>query len=202
MQREYILMGEDGGQLRLPVNPFEWEDQAEHHTENFQTLEIGEVKAIGRRKLHKMTLESFFPAQEYAFCTYRDFPQPSVCVQTILRWKDANRPIRLIITGTDINRAYSIEKFSYGKKDGTEDVYYTLELEEYRYLNVPRSNNDAKIQKNKLRERPKKAGVKKKRTEKQEKKVLELTSEQKHQIRRELQEFRERGRNVRSMRRL
>src|SRR5690606_14547012 len=38
------------------------------------------------------------------------------------------------ITDTPINLAMAIENFSYGERDGTGDVYYTLELAEYVFV--------------------------------------------------------------------
>jgi nucleoid-associated protein YgaU len=55
----------------------------------------------------------------------------------IERWRKTGQPIRLIITDTDINMAVGIEGFEYGERDGTGDVYFTLELREYRFLKVP-----------------------------------------------------------------
>ena len=59
--------------------------------------------------------------------------------------------------GTDINLAMAIEKFSVKKEnsDGSGDLYFTLELEEYRFLNVDKVGNTNKVNSfTGLRERP------------------------------------------------
>lgn len=137
--REYILTGPDGDRLKLPVNPEGYEESFSHDNRNFTSMERGEIKAIGRTKLRRLTFGSFFPAQRYPFVTYSDFPPPTECVQKIEKWRLQNKPIRVLITGTHINTAYAIESFTVRKEDGTDDVSFELELEEYRQLNVPES---------------------------------------------------------------
>ena len=46
-------------------------------------------------------------------------------------------------------------KFDYKEKDGTRDIYYTLELTEYKDLNTPDANNPKKVdEKTGLKGRP------------------------------------------------
>ena len=125
--------------LRLPVPPQEF--QISHGT-NVNVLDInsfGEIAVIGRGKLAELEISSFFPAQEYSFCVYKGLPEPYDCVDLIKKWKDTRRPIRLTITGTNVNLACAIENFSYGEKDCTGDVYFTLNLKEYRFPGAPGS---------------------------------------------------------------
>lgn len=98
----------------------------------------GEINLLGKGegKLAELTLSSFFPAQEYYFCQYRGFPKPYQCVEMIERWRKTGQPIRFIITDTDINLPMGIESFDYGEQDGSGDVYFTLELREYRFIKV------------------------------------------------------------------
>jgi len=80
--------------------------------------------------LRKVPISSFFPNQKYNFVQYNNFPTPYKCVKLIESW--ANNPVQLTITGTNINMQATIESFNYGEKDGTGDVYYTIEFKEYR----------------------------------------------------------------------
>ena len=110
------------------------------HGTNVNVLDInsyGEIAVIGRGKLAEIEISSFFPAQEYTFCAYNGFPEPYDCVELIKKWKDTLRPIRLTITGTNVNLACAVENFSYGEKDCTGDVYFTLSLKEYRFPGAP-----------------------------------------------------------------
>lgn len=120
--------------LRLPVaptSPPEIHYPAQNETWN--TTDVGPFKAIGHPGLFTVTIEGFFPAQDYSFNAYKGVPAPENCVKAIKRWIKSRRPIRYIRTGV-FNEAFSIENFSYYKETGTGDIYYTLELEQYRFL--------------------------------------------------------------------
>jgi hypothetical protein len=120
--------------LRLPVPP---QNSPELYTpgqnETWKTTDVGSFKAIGYPGLKTVTIESFFPAQVYTFCTYSDFPTPEECVAMIERWQQSRRPIRYIRTGL-INDAFSIEGFTWHKEMGTGDIVYKLDLEQYRFI--------------------------------------------------------------------
>ena len=52
----------------------------------------------------------------------------------LLKCKDSGRPIRVIVTETPINYAMAIESITYSEVDGTGDVYFILELKEYKFI--------------------------------------------------------------------
>lgn len=122
--------------LRLPVLPSSFEVEVGNMNTRVNINELGNINLIGKSDLKEMILESFFPDQEYYFVEYNGFPKPYECVNIIEKWRSSGKPIRLIITDTPINLAMTIENFSYGERDGTGDVYYTLELAEYVFTNV------------------------------------------------------------------
>lgn len=121
--------------LRLPILPY-FEVMVGNLNTRVNICEIGNINLIGKSDLKEVTLESFFPAKEYYFCEYTGFPKPYECVELIEGWRKSGKPIRLIITETPINIAMAIENFSYREKDGTGDVYYSLELAEYVFVGV------------------------------------------------------------------
>ncbi|MFN1900464.1 LysM peptidoglycan-binding domain-containing protein [Clostridioides difficile] len=54
--------------------------------------------------------------------------------------------LRYIITETDVNMEVIIESLKHGKQDGTNDVYFTLSLKEYKRIQIPSVNfSDGKI---------------------------------------------------------
>ena len=83
-----------------------------------------------------MTIESFFPNQQYNFCLYKDIQKPYEYIKQLLKWKNSCKPIRVIVTGTPINYAMAIENLTYSEVDGTGDVYFTLELKEYKFIST------------------------------------------------------------------
>lgn len=134
---EFWLTFNNGAEkLQLPVNPSEFTISKGNLNQTVSVNDVGEVNLIGKPGLASVSLASFFPAREYGFCEYSSFPDSYDCVQLIDSWRLSGKPIRLIISGTNINLAMAIENFDYGEKGGTRDVYYTLELKEYRFLSV------------------------------------------------------------------
>ncbi|WP_442601722.1 LysM peptidoglycan-binding domain-containing protein [Paenibacillus sp. KN14-4R] len=123
--------------LRLPVPPSSFEMQTGSTNTTVNLNDVGEINLIGKRRLKAISLASYFPIQDDGLCQYRDFPKPQKCVEMIEKWRDSGRPIRLIITGDSltINEAMAIESFNYSQKHGPQDIYYSLELKEYRFLN-------------------------------------------------------------------
>lgn len=146
MQRCILSFNNREEVLELPVPLQAWTLDDPHNTYEFSSLQTGDVLAIGSRKLQMLSIDSFFPhTKDYSFLVTRDFPEPFVCVEMIRKWKNSKRPVRVIITGTDINHAMAIKNFSYGKNDNTEDVSFTLDLIEYRFLNQDASKESASV---------------------------------------------------------
>lgn len=172
MKSEQLILSFEGRSevLELPWPLQEHSISNEHNTYSFNTINQGEVLAIGKKKLKTMTINSTFPAHEYPFLLTKSFPQPDECIAKINKWRLSNKPIRVVIVDTDINLAMAIEDFTYGKEngDGSGDVVFTLSLREYSYLNVERSKKPDKT--SGLKDRPnekKDSGESKKHTVKQ-----------------------------------
>lgn len=147
--------------LELPWPLSEHSISSPHNTYSFDTINLGEVLAIGKKKLRTMTISSYFPSKSYPFLLSQSFPEPAVCIEMINKWRLSGKPIRGAIMDTDINLAMAIESFDYGKEDGdgSGDIAFTLSLKEYSYLNVERSQKPSK--KAALKERPKDPSPKK-----------------------------------------
>lgn len=122
--------------FQLPVLPSSFEVGVGNINKRVNISEIGDINLIGKSGLKEMTIESFFPAQIYSFLETSDILKTYEYIEMIERWRTTGKPIRLIITDTPINLAMAIENFSYGEKDGTGDVYFSLQLAEYKFLNV------------------------------------------------------------------
>ena len=154
MQQLILSFNNRAEVLELPWPLQEHSVSNEHNTYSFNTINQGEVLAIGKKKLKSMTINSTFPACEYPFLLNKSFPEPDECIAMINKWRLSNKPIRVVIVDTDINLAMAIEEFTYGKEDGdgSGDVYFTLSLREYSYLNVERSKKPDKT--SGLKDRP------------------------------------------------
>lgn len=124
--------------IKLPVMPSEFNVMSPQNNEVYETISQGDLKLIGLRGLKSISISSFFPVKSYPFLRDRNLRGWDY-VNRIESWYDRRLPIRLTITNTPINLAMAIENFEYGPKDGTGDIYYTLNLEEFRFVNLKRS---------------------------------------------------------------
>lgn len=123
--------------IQLPVVPEEFTIQFPHNNEVYQTISQGDMKLIGMPGLKSLTLASFFPAKRYPFVRSEDLWAWEY-VNKIEEWIKKRLPIRLVITKSPINMACTIEDFSYGLKPGSNDVYYSLTLEEFKFIQLER----------------------------------------------------------------
>jgi hypothetical protein len=133
--------------LRLPVPPAEFNKEGSQKINVVDINDFGEYSTKGKKQLDRMTLKSFFPAQYYSFCQYRNFPKPYKFVGILEAWKENKHPFRLLITGTYINKLFYIESFTYGERAGSRDVDFELSLVEYRPLVEKKTSSKASTNK-------------------------------------------------------
>ena len=130
-----FILAQDTKMLMLPVPPGEFTVSTGNNNKTFNIHALGEISLIGKSKLSTITFSSIFPAQDYPFCP-SNILKPYQYVKLIEAMKQSGKPIRLIITDTNINNYFTIESFEYGEKDGSGDVAYTITLKEYRHILV------------------------------------------------------------------
>ncbi len=125
--------------LQLPVNPESINVTSPFGFNTVEISQLGEATIFGNRGLKEISFSSFFP-MEYnpTYCSYANFKDRWLMVQTLERWRDFKRPIRLNITGTRINYPVTIADFSYEAERAGHvgDIYYSLTLKEYRFLDL------------------------------------------------------------------
>lgn len=121
--------------MQLPVNPEKVSVQSSRGYNDIEVAQLGEFTVMGNAKLRGFSFSSFFPKDYGPYCEYRDVPDPWNTVAMIEGWMDTRRPIRLTVTGTPINFPVTIREFTYEEKAGAPgDVYYSLDLREYRFI--------------------------------------------------------------------
>lgn len=123
--------------IRLPVIPSEFERVIDAGYDTNAIIGLGDVAVLTSNGLAQLSLSSFFPNNEYSFNEYSNVPKPYDIVKYFKEWKNKGTVVRVIFTGTDINQEMYITNFSYGERDGTGDVYYNMDLLEYRPIIVP-----------------------------------------------------------------
>lgn len=129
----FTLSG-SGDSISFPVSPASFEIRSPYNNATVNINSLGEMNMIGKRGLKTVTLKSFFPAQYYGFEQSYPSEDPYASVNRMEAMATFGQPCRLAISGTGISMACTIESLSYGEKDGSGDVYFTVELKEYRYF--------------------------------------------------------------------
>lgn len=138
----------------LPINPAEFEFTGAQDNQKITLLNVGEVNLLGHRGLVSGSLSSFFPSAKSPFYKLASM-EPAAYIAMLEKWKDSQRPIRVIISDCDFNMAMSIDNLSRKHCEGDGDVYYTLSLTEYRFLTVAAVQTAATVkQSNGLKDRP------------------------------------------------
>lgn len=124
--------------LRLPVPIQEVSVKTGADINTISLVNSGEVGLYGGEKLDTLSFSSFFPSRYRPFCQYSGFPQPETFINHIESAKREKKPIRFIMTGTDINKQFLVESFEKTYKiNGLGDVYFSLSLTEYKEIEIP-----------------------------------------------------------------
>ena len=128
-----IALKDGNNELILPITPPSFRVSSGIGVETVNIHGLGDVRIAGYSTLDQITINSFFPAQEYGF-SLTSYVDPWILVGKVQEWQTNRTVVRFIITGTNINKPVVIENFSVGEQDGSNDVYYTLSMAEYRYV--------------------------------------------------------------------
>ncbi|WP_102271309.1 LysM peptidoglycan-binding domain-containing protein [Cytobacillus massiliigabonensis] len=146
MAVEFWLSYNNGAEkLRLPVNPATLNVKSPFENTDISITHFGEYTVIGERGAAEFSFESFFPKHyNETYCEYASFPMPSECIRTIENWRDKRKPLRFIVTGSNVNYAVTIRDFSYEvqRAGSPGDIYYSLSLKEYRFLDTGATPKD------------------------------------------------------------
>ncbi|MTI57489.1 hypothetical protein [Geosporobacter ferrireducens] len=121
--------------ITLPVLPTEFRIQSGMKNDTYDTISQGEIKLIGMETLKSISIQSFFPSKDYSFLKDRAYKGWEY-VNMLEAWKTRRVPIRLVISDTPVNMACTIESFEYGLQDGSGDIYYTLTLSEFKFIEL------------------------------------------------------------------
>lgn len=156
MKRRIIELSYNNHQeaFTLPINPTEFEFTDPQNNQRITLLNIGEVNLIGHRGLVSGSLSSFFPSSRSPFARLASM-EPVEYMALLKKWKESSQPIRVIISDCDFNLAMSIDEITGRYREGDADIYFSLTLTEYRFLNVSavQTSTTASLA-NGLKERP------------------------------------------------
>ena len=128
--------------IQLPVPPSDFEKAIGIDNSTTNIIGFGEVNILGKKKLSTIPIKTFWPNQQYDFCDCNVTLKPYEFVNKIEEIIDSLKPIQVIITGTPINMLCSIDNFTYGENDGSGDVYFTLDLKEYKNITIKETTSN------------------------------------------------------------
>ena len=132
-----IYLGTDDDKIRFPVVPSSIGVNRSNNIDTEAVIKLGEVPIFNGTSLKTIELTSFFPNQEYSFCDYTGFMKPYEFSDKIQKWMYEGKPLRIIVTDSPTNMQCLIQQFDTVEQDGTRDLYFTLNLLEYRPIEVP-----------------------------------------------------------------
>lgn len=136
----FLSINNEEKTMQIPILPSEIDiPQTLMANETFSTVN-GEIQLIGVSKLRKITITSFFPDNPYSFdktgqAGFEGWGGQGIAakkrVEELQRWIKRRLPIRLRIPYYNINMGVTIDNFTPKVKDGSRDIYYTLEMTEF-----------------------------------------------------------------------
>ena len=135
-----IYLGTDNDKIRFPVVPPSIGVNRSNNIDAESVIKLGEVPIFNGTSLKTIEFTSFFPNQEYNFCDYTGFMKPYEFSEKIQKWMYEGKPLRVIVTDSPTNMQCLIQQFDTVEQDGTRDLYFTLNLLEYRPIEVSSLN--------------------------------------------------------------
>ena len=117
----------NNAELPIPVLPEKLEITSPGKNERVTILTLGEVLILRKRGLLGIRWDSHFPLAGTV--------SPIESVRRIQAAREAERPIRLLLQGTelDINIEVAVNSFDYDERFGAVgEIFYSIELSEYR----------------------------------------------------------------------
>ena len=144
--RTFTLTCEDE-KFTLPVTPWEYTVTSGQMNKVVSITQVGEALVFSNPKLRTLRVSCFFPSldHEYPFVV-GDEKEPSACIELLTKWKESKKPVRVVISDSPVNMSMAIMNLEYSERDGTRDVYYSLELTEYKELTIKNANENKQIQ--------------------------------------------------------
>ena len=103
----------------------------------------GTVNLWGGRGLREVSFTTFLPEERSPFYGGTDGAE----VLSLLKaWQDSGDPVRLIVSGSDINDAFLIEDVTATLREGDGDITLTLTLREYKFASELAKDADGAVQ--------------------------------------------------------
>ena len=149
MNSRTILLWHNNGeqQFSFTVNP-ESLSVSRPNCNRVETLAMGgTVNLWGGRGLREVRFTTFLPGKSSPFYDGTDGAE---ALALLKGWQDSGDPIRMIVSGSDINDAFLIEDVTETLREGDGDITLTVRLREYKFsseLNAQTGGTAQSVQK-------------------------------------------------------
>lgn len=130
--------------ILLPVSPSDLTFNESSDAVTIKLMNYGELPVKMNRKLANWSVASFFPCLDsnYPFVRKSDLKDPyEYYCGTLLTWKNNETPLVFMFKTWGNFYNCQIKDFKFGRKDTVGNVYYELQFQEYKTLNLTSGEN-------------------------------------------------------------
>lgn len=125
-------------ELILPVTPARYFWRHPTKLETVSLDQLGEATLHGGYKMGDCTLEDvLLPAKQYPFIVPGGRVDPYGYLYDLEVWCDTGAQLQWIVSGTSVNASVLIKEITQGERDGTNDLYLTIVMKQWRRLETP-----------------------------------------------------------------
>ena len=120
--------------LVMPVTPAAYKWTRGKRMESIHINQLGDIYRPGGAVRFSGSFDFLLPAQEYPWMEAGAKAEPQYYLDYLNAWADDDQPVRMVITGTEINALVYIESVTQSEQDGTGDRYITVSVREFSDL--------------------------------------------------------------------
>lgn len=123
--------------IQFPVLPETFEVSFGNTNKTVDISGLGEIVILQDRAAIEVSWDSFFPATKFPGVQVDSLTPPKTLLKTICERKSSDKPVHIILTGTDVNFFAAIQSIQPSEEGGDPDsIYYKIKLKEYREVKV------------------------------------------------------------------
>lgn len=123
--------------IQFPVLPETFEVSFGNTNKTVDISGLGEIVILQDRAAIEVSWDSFLPATKFPGVQVDSLTPPKTLLKTICEWKSSDKPVHIILTGTDVNFFAAIQSIQPSEEGGDPDsIYYKIKLKEYREVKV------------------------------------------------------------------
>ncbi len=131
--RTVVLQKNEEERLQFAVNPRDMVIAQPQNTLRYVTVRGDTVHAARGSGLCQVRLDTFLPGEQSRF--YQGV-SPNRALAMLQRWKEEGEPVRLLITGSELDELFLITELRRTLTEGDADVGVSITLKEYKYITL------------------------------------------------------------------